>query len=203
MQQKSIGHHQKSSLHRPWPCSWSNQVNQAHPDFISLQTMLPQNAPVPISKSQISSWFCSPQTCFLVVFIASSFLVVTKMRDLKTWKCLLQAGDDLKRQSQPLARILGRPYNHGSVFRRAMMMRLRPVGLYVHYNALPWTYLRSHISISRRSPPDRKGASFGNHSLQPGFVTYKGTIRALHICHSAPKKREKKPRNATPRRREP
>jgi hypothetical protein len=35
------------------------------------------------------------------------------MRDLKTGKCPLQAGDDLKRQSQPLARILGRSYNHG------------------------------------------------------------------------------------------
>jgi len=113
------------------------------------------------------------------------------MRDLKTGKCPLQAGDDLKRQSQPLARILGRSYNHGSVFRRAMMMRLRPVGLYVHYTALPWTYLRYHISISRKSPPDRKGASFGNHSLQPRLVTYKRHHQSPAHLPFGPKKREK------------
>lgn len=88
------------------------------------------------------------------------------MRDLKTGKCPLQAGDDLKRQSQPPARILGRSYNHGSVFRQAIMMRLRPAGLYVHYTALPWTYLRYHISISRRSPPQTEREL---HSATTGF----------------------------------
>jgi hypothetical protein len=45
----------------------------------------------------------------------------------------------------------------------------------------------SYFDISQKSP--RQKGSF--HILQPRFVTYKGTIRALHICHSAPKKREK------------
>jgi hypothetical protein len=202
MQQQSIEYHQKSSLHRPWPCSWSNQVSQAHPgSYIPNKNVATKCS---CSDFQISDIFLALFTIDLLFSCFHRFIVFSRYKDegLKDRKMSIAGGrwfEETKSAACSHTRSVLQSrecFPAGNNDEVAACRTLRTL-----YCATVNLSSLSYFDIFR-SHPDRKGASFGNHRLQPRFVTYEGTIRALHICHSAQKKRRKKPRNATPRRRE-
>jgi hypothetical protein len=79
MQQQSIEYHQKSSLHRPWPFSWSNQVSQAHPDSYIPTNMLPQKCSC--SDFQISDIFLALFAIDLLFSRFHRFIVFCRYKD--------------------------------------------------------------------------------------------------------------------------
>jgi hypothetical protein len=181
---QSIEYHQKSSLHRPWPFSWSNQVSQAHPDSYIPTNMLPQKCSC--SDFQISDIFLALFTIDLLFSPFHRFIVFSRYKDegLKDRKMYIAGGrwfEDTKSAACSHTR---------SVLQSRECFPAGNDDEVAACRTLSTLYCAT-VNLSRRSSPDRKGASFGIHSLQPRFVTYKGTVRALHICHSAPPKKEK------------
>jgi len=203
MQQQSIEYHQKSSLHRPWPFSWSNQVSQAHPDSYIPTNMLPQKCSC--SDFQISDIFLALFAIDLLFSRFHSFIVFCRYKDegLKDRKMSIAGGrwfEETKSAACSHTRSVLQSrecFPSGNDDEVAACRALRTL-----YCATVNLSSLSYFDISQK-PPGQKGSFI--RQPQPSTETCYLQKAPSEPCTSAirPKKERKKPRNATPRRREP